>query len=187
MIPRRTVHGILVLSVLSALSFWLSRDVRRDEQTSIGGLDTSLNYALRDFEARYFDEQGRLAARVEAPLLTNDASTGIGRIDQPRFRVVHEGNLWTILSESATVTPDRERVQLAGAVQMVRVEPGSLRQLDIQTREVTVEIDPRIAHSTEHVVITEGENVLEATGFRLDMSNNQFQLAQGVRGTYAIP
>lgn len=187
MIPRRTVQGILVLSVLSVVSFWLSRDGRRDEGGSIGGLDTSLNYALHDFEARYFDEQGRLAVRVEAPLLTNDASTGIGHIDQPRFRLVHEGNLWTILSESATVTPDRERVHLAGAVKLSQVVPGTLRQLDIQTREVTVEIDPRIAHSTENVVITEGENVLEATGFSLDMTKNQFQLAQGVRGVYATP
>ena len=84
MIPRRIVHGILVLSTLSALSFWLSRDIRRDERATIGGLDTSLNYAMRDFEARYFDEQGRLAARVEAPLLANDASTGIGRTFQIR-------------------------------------------------------------------------------------------------------
>lgn len=187
MIQRRTIRGIVVLGVLAALSFWLNRDTTEQRPTGISGLDTRLNYALRDFEARYFDEQGQLAGHITAPLLTNEAETGIGRIDQPRVRVVHEGNLWTILSDSATLTPDRQRVVLTGAVNMTGREAGTLREVEIQSSNVTVEIDPRIARSDEAVTIQQDQDFLAATGFMLDMTSNNFHLDKSVRGHYVLP
>ena len=104
MIPRRTLLGIAVVGLLTAVSFWLNRDPDDDGPSAIAGLDTRLNYALQDFEALYYDQRGNLAGKVIAPRLANDAETGIGVIEEPRFQVVHEGRHWTILSEAATVT-----------------------------------------------------------------------------------
>lgn len=185
--PRRTVWGIAALGLLAATSFWLTRDVEQEEQASIRGLDPRLDYALRNFEARYFDQQGQLAALVRAPVLANDAATGVGRIEAPRFEIVHEGALWTILSESATLTPDRELVRFAGAVSVTREEAGASQPLEIQTSEATLEIAPRIVRSAAEVAIREGDNTLEATGFRLDMLGETFQLDSNVRGRYGMP
>lgn len=187
MIQQRTAWGIVALSLLAASSYWLIRDAEQEEQTAIRGLDPRLDYALRNFEADYFDQQGQLAARVEAPLLTNDAATGVGRIERPRFEVVHAGALWTILSESATVTRDRERVLFAGAVSMVREEQTGTLPLQVRSSEVTLEVGPRIVRSENAVAIREGENILEATGFSLDLTQELFQLASDVRGQYAVP
>ena len=184
--PSRTSSGIIVVGVLAALSFWMNRSAVEEESSTIEGLDTQLNYALREFEARYYDEQGRLAGEIKAPLLTNDAETGIGRIAQPRFKVMHQGNLWTILSESATLTPDRENVLFTGSVNMSGLEPGTRREVRIQALEVTLEIDPRVVRSNDEVTINEGQNFLTATGFRLDMISNQFQLFSDVVGRYAV-
>jgi LPS export ABC transporter protein LptC len=185
-IQRRTGWGILALGLLAAFSFWLTRDAGQEEQAAIYGLDPRLDYALRNFEARYFDQQGRLAARVEAPVFANDAATGEGRIEQPRFEIVHEGALWTILSESAILTPDRERVRFAGIVDMVREEASTAQPLEVQSSEVILEIGPRIVRSTRAVAIREGDSTLEATGFRLDMTKETFQLASKVRGRYVV-
>jgi lipopolysaccharide export system protein LptC len=186
MIPPRTVRGILVIGLLAAVSFWLNREPGGDEQAAIAGLDTRLNYALRDFEGQYFDEQGRLAGQINAPLLTNDAESGVGRIDQPRFRVVHEDMQWTILSATATLTPDRERVHFGGQVSLFGQEPSG-REVQILTSEVTLDIDPRVANSADDVTIHEGQNFLAATGFRLDMTNNEYQLFNKVQGQYVLP
>ena len=184
MIPRKTMHGIAVVGALAALSFWLNRESAEDRPGAIAGLDTRLNYALHDFEALYYDQAGKLAGRVTAPGLANDAETGIGVIDQPRFRVVHEGRHWTILSETATVTPDREHVRFSGEVSVLGQEIDRGREVRIKTSEVTLDIDPRRIHSNENVTIREGLNALNANGFRLDMTKEQFHLDRQVKGHY---
>jgi LPS export ABC transporter protein LptC len=186
MIPRRTVTGIAAVGVLAALSFWLNRVPETDEPSAIAGLDTRLNYALQDFEALYYDQQGQLAGKVTAPRLANDAETGIGVIDRPRFQVVHDGHHWTILSESAIVTPDREYVRFSGQVNMLGRDQAQGREVSIQTSEVTLEIDPRIVHSDQAITIVQGQNALNAHGFRLDMTSEQFHLDSQVEGRYVV-
>lgn len=184
MMPRRTMLGIVVIGVLTAVSFWLNRDSDDSAPSAIAGLDTRLNYALHDFEALYYDQQGKLAGKVTAPKLANDAETGIGVIEQPRFQVVHEGRRWTILSEAATVTPDREHVLFSGQVNLMGGEVDQGREVRIRSSEVTLDINPRYVHSEREVTIEEGPNVLNAYGFHLDMTNQQFQLESQVEGQY---
>lgn len=186
MIPRRTLQGIAVVGVLAAVSFWLNRDTAPEGPSVIAGLDTRLNYALQDFEGYYYDEQGRIAGKVTSPRLANDAETGIGQIEQPRFEVVHEGRRWTILSTLATVTPDRAHVVFSGPVDMFSREPGQGDEVTIRTSDVTLDIDPRMAYSDREITILEGPNSLNARGFQLDMTTDQFQLDQQVMGHYVL-
>jgi LPS export ABC transporter protein LptC len=180
------MQGIAAVGLLAALSFWLNRESGEDAPSAIAGLDTRLNYALQDFKARYYDQQGRLAGTVTAPRLANDAETGIGVIDRPRFQVVHEGHHWTILSESATVSPDQERVVFSGPVSLLGRDQAQGGEVSIQTSEVTLEIDPRVAHSDEAITIVEDRNTLNAFGFRLDMTTEQFHLDKQVEGHYVL-
>jgi len=185
-IPRQTSRGILVLAVLTAAVFWLGRSGSDRRQDPISGLDTRLNYALHDFEARYFDADGKSAVNLWAPILTNNASSGIGIIEQPRFNVVQDGNLWSIVAESATVTADREQIILAGKVNMRRVDPVTERLLEVTTNEMILDVTPRVVHSDRPVVILEDGDKLEAVGFSIDMINESYHLDDQVKGRYGI-
>ena len=186
MMPRRTGRGIVILSGLVVISFWLRPDQEDNRNQSIVGLDTQLNYALHDFQALYYDLDGRLVGRMESPLLTNDAETGMGWVEKPLFRMVHQENLWTILSESATVTPDRQHVTFEGEVRLIAVSRENGRRMRVDSSEVTFDIDPRVAHSEAAVVIREATNTLKARGFSLDMTNSSFTLNREVQGLYGV-
>ena len=186
MIPRQTRRGIFVLAVLTAAILWLGRDGGERRQDPIAGLDTRLDYALHDFEARYYDAEGKTAVNLWAPTLTNNASSGIGVIEQPRFNVVQDGNLWSIVAKSATVTADREHILLTGEVNMRRNDPATARWLEVNTSEMTFDVTPRVAHSDRPVVILEDSNTLEAVGFRIDMKTDSYHLDAQVTGRYDI-
>lgn len=186
MIVSKTRNGIILLAVLTATVFWLGRSSQERSAPPITGLDTKLDYALRQFEARYFDADGRQAARMWAPILTNDAVSGVAVVENPRFEVMHEGSLWNIIAESATVAADRERILLAGKVNMRRMAPDSLEWLEVNTSEMTLEVTARVAHSDQPVVIMDDNSTMEAVGFSIDMRDDSFHLDDQVKGRYDI-
>ena len=48
-------------------------------------------------------------------------------------------------------------------------------------------VEHRIAHSRSPVRLEDPSGTLRATGFRIDMGGNEFQLQDDVRARYAIP
>jgi LPS export ABC transporter protein LptC len=181
-----TRRGLVVAAVLLAFTYWLTREDDVAE-TRIEGLDTGLNYALEEFEMQAYDDLGAPAIRLWAPRLVNEADTNIGRVDNPRLEVRHEGFLWSLTADTATIGADQEEVYLNGAVQIERTGATPADRVEIDTRNVTLEVDPRVAHSGEAIEVRDAAGVLKATGFRVDMVKDEFQLHNDVQGVYVTP
>lgn len=186
MIAPSTRRGIAVAAVFVALTYWLTRD-EDSTDTSIEGLDTGLSYALQNFEMEAYDELGAPAVRLWAPRLINEADTNIGRVDNPRLEVRHEGLLWRLTAETATIGAEQDEVYLNGAVQIERTGASPAERVEIDTRNVTLEVDPRVAHSGEAIRVRDASGELNAKGFRVDMVNDEFQLHNDVQGVYVVP
>jgi LPS export ABC transporter protein LptC len=186
MIRRKTSTGILALAVLVALSYWTGRMNTSGVPGPIAGLDTRLDYALRDFELRFYDTQGQPAAHLTAPMLANQAATGIGEIFRPRFEVMHRGNVWNIVAQSATIGSDRQQVLLHGDVRMHRQATLPDRSLDMLTSELLLEVTQRLAGSDRSVRIQDGADTLRAVGFQVNLANDHFTLMDDVQLTYAV-
>lgn len=186
MISDRSRKSLAVLTLLVFGSFWLTRQGPEEERGPTPGLDLELDYALSDFEIQSFDPQGQPAYRLRAPRFTSDSRTGQGRIIDPQIEVHHEGFRWQIVAEAATVTRDRERVSLEGEVELYRHGAGPQDWLAMNSSEVTLEVTPRVAWSTQFVELMDSNSRLTATGFSVDMLNNQFRLQHDVKGNYAI-
>lgn len=186
MIQRKTVSGIMVLTVLVAASYWAGRSSSERSVNPITGLDTRLDYALQDFEMQFYDALGQPSAHLSAPRLSNDAESGVGKIVQPVFNIIHHGNVWQIIAESATVSADREQVLLQGDVHMKRDSDINQAPLDISTSEMLLKVPVRIASSDRRVHISEGNDTMEALGFTIDMTVDRFQLFDQVKLRYGI-
>lgn len=186
MIQRKTVQGMLLLSALVAGSFWVSSGQRETDNSPIEGLDTQLDYALRDFEVRYYDTQGNPSLDMVAPMLANEAATGIGEITAPVFDIRHRGSKWKIVADSATVDASREHLVLNGDVRMHREASLQNESLEISTSALQLDISPRVASSDRPVRVIEGNDTMEAVGFRVNMDNDRFQLLNRVKLTYAV-
>ena len=186
MSARRTRRGIILLTLLAFLSWQLSRSSGDPEDGPISGLDTRLNYALFDFEALLLDEQGRTNLEIDAPSLRSDAASGIGTVQQPNIRIQQEDEEWYITADSAVITADREHITLHGDVKLLRRNQVTGDLLDIKTSEVLLNVTPRTASTESEVRIRHAGDSLDATGMKIDMIEDRYELLSDVRAHYDV-
>jgi LPS export ABC transporter protein LptC len=186
MITRKTRRGIVVLVLLAAASIWVNREQDDGALQPVAGLDPKLNYVLRDFELQFFDENGQPTINMRAPVLRNDPELQLGTIEQPVIKLNQPGAVWNLTSDSATVTADKEHVQLSGQVRVKRLEPASGNWVELNTSEVRIKVTPQTASTDQPVNMFDGYNQASAFGFDLDMKTNTFKLKQQVKATYAV-
>jgi len=186
MITRTTRNGIIVLVLLTTLSFWISRSQDKQGPAPVAGLDPKLNYVLRDFELQFFDENGLPTMNLRAPVLRNDPELELGTIEQPVMKLNQADAVWHLSADMATVTADKEHVQLLGQVHVKRQESLSGNHMTLDTRDVQIEVTPQIAQTTQPVHMTDGQNKVDAIGLDLNLKANTFALKQEVKATYVV-
>lgn len=182
-----TQRGILLLALFALLSYLASRDARQELQAPEGDVDTRLNYALFDFKAKLLDAQGQLAATIQAPLLQNNASTGVGTVTEPDVFMRESGFDWHIKADSAVVSADREFVSMSGDVHIRRYNALTSDLLEVDTNDLLVAITPRTATTDAPVTLDHAGDHLAATGMKLDMINDKFELLADVSAIYDTP
>ena len=186
MITRKTRRGIVVLVLLTAVSFWISRQQEVDIPNPVSGLDTKLNYVLRDFELQFFDVDGLPTINMQAPVLRNDPELQQGTIEQPVVILNQPGGVWNLTAETAVVTADKEHVKLSGMVHVKRHDLATGNRVELNTSEVRIEVTPQTATTDQAVSIFDGYNHVSAIGLDVDMKANTFNLKQRVKATYAV-
>lgn len=186
MITRKTQRGIAVLILLSAVTFWASRSQNDKKPEPLAGLDPKLDYVLHEFELQFYDENGQPTINMRAPVLRNDPSVQMGTIEYPVVRLNHADAVWDMTANMATVTADKEHVQLIGQVNVKRSEPATGNWVELTTREVQIEVTPQTAVTDQPVSIFDGRNRVDAIGLELDMTTKTYILKQQVKATYAV-
>lgn len=186
MITRKTRRGMTTLLLLGAISFWLGHSQDKDKPAPLVGLDPELDYVLRDFELQFYDELGQPTINMRAPVLRNDPKLKMGTIEGPVVRLNQADAVWDLTAETATVTADKEHVQLIGQVHVKRNEPASGNWVELNTREVQIEVTPQTATTNQPVSMFDGKNRVNAIGLELDMKTKTYTLKQQVKATYAV-
>jgi LPS export ABC transporter protein LptC len=185
MIHRKTWQGIFLLTVAAIATALIMRSGRDPGGLPPADLDTRLSYALWDFSGVLLDKQGKVNLRVDAPLLRNKADSQVGTVENPRLRIMQDKDEWYISADSAIITGDREFVSLMGKVDLVSQNLQTNERLGIQTRDVMLNITPRLASTDSAVSIQQNQDVLDAVGMKLDMVNKSYQLLNQVHARYA--
>lgn len=181
------MRGIALLTVLAALAWFGARERVQPDSRPFENLDTRLNYALWNFNAQLLDDSGGVNLLIEAPILRNNASSGIGTMENPHIRIQLEQDEWYITADSAIITADREFVSLIGKVDFLRQNRLSRETLEIRTRDVMLSVTPRTATTEAEVAIAQNNDLINAVGMKLDMKTDSYELLEKVRGTYATP
>ncbi|MGB5293088.1 MAG: LPS export ABC transporter periplasmic protein LptC, partial [Lysobacterales bacterium] len=184
MITRKTRNGMTILILLGAVSFWLSRSQDEDQPAPVAGLDPELNYVLRDFELQFYDEYGQPTVNMQAPVLRNDPTLQLGTIENPVVRLNQAEAVWDMIADTATVTADKEHVQLIGKVFIKRNEPATGRWVELNTHEVGIEVTPQTAVTDQPVKMFDGYNQVDAIGLELNLKTKTYTLKQQVKATY---
>ena len=82
------------------------------------------------------------------------------------------------------IAADHENITMSGAVRLVRTNVATGERLDIDTRDVLLNVTPRTAQTDSSVHIRQAGNRLDAVGMRLDMINDRVELLSEVRAHY---
>jgi LPS export ABC transporter protein LptC len=186
MITRKSRRGIIALVLLTAVSYWAARDGDHIAPEPVSGLDPKLNYVLRDFELQFYDNDGQATINMRAPILRNDPVLQMGTIESPVIRLNQPGLVWNLTAESATVTADKEHVQLSGQVHVRKLDTRDGSWVELDTSNVQIEVTPQTASTDQPVSMFDGYNQANAIGLELDMKSNTFKLKQQVKATYAV-
>jgi LPS export ABC transporter protein LptC len=185
MIHRKTWQGIVSLGILAIATALLVRSGRDEAGLPPADLDTRLSYALWDFSGVLLDQQGKVNLRVDAPMLRNKADSQVGTVENPRLQILQEEDEWYISADSAIITADREFVSLMGRVDVLNHNYLTNERLDVQTRDVILNVTPRLISTESAVSIQQGPDRLNAVGMKLDMTHKTYQLLDQVRARYA--
>jgi len=183
-LQAKTSRGILLMGLLALLSLQLARQPLETVTREVGPPDRRLNYALYDFSGRLLDDQGRVKLDLAAPVLRNDAESGVGTIESPEIRIQQDGDRWYITAESAIVSSDRETVNLKGGVNLSRLDELTDQTLEIETSDVVLHVTPRTAITDAGVSVRQSGDRLDAVGMKLDMINERYELLHDVRARY---
>jgi LPS export ABC transporter protein LptC len=186
MITRKTRNGIVALVLLTSISFWISQATENTLPEPVAGLDPKLNYVLRDFELQFFDENGQPTMNLRAPLLRNDPELELGTIEHPVMKLNQADIIWDLSADTATVTADKEHVELLGQVHVKRLESTTGYWVTVDTQEVSIEVTPQVARTDQPVSIFDGRNQVDAIGLELDLKSNTFYLKHQVKAIYAV-
>ncbi len=187
-VPSRLVRALLA-TVGIALLGWLVWQNLADEL--IPGDDTGDGYAQRLDHATswQYDEQGRLAYRLEAPEAVHLEGKDGDRyeLEAPRATLFDEDDdtpPWTLRADTGTVTGRGETLELAGSVLARRTPYRDRGQLEMTTErlwlypeerrarsdvpgrlsETAADGTPRWHSDAERLALDWGEEVLTQTG-----------------------
>lgn len=186
MISRKTRRGIMALVLLTGVSFWAAREQGDEAPAPASGLDPRLNYVLHDFELQIYDLNGKTTLNMKAPVLSNDPLLELGTIENPLLVLHQQGITWNLTADSATITADKEHVELLGKVYVQRLELLTGNRVELNTSELKIEVTPQTASTFAPVSFFDGLNRMEAVGMQLDMKNDTFTLKQQVKAIYAV-
>lgn len=120
---RVSIYLPLVLMALLALgTYWLVRNSPSlAAPTAAQSAKSEIDYFMRQFTIKSFDEAGRLKSEVSGVEARHYVATDILEIDQPRIRSVGEQNRLTVSTGNRALSNgDGSEVQLLGNARVVR-------------------------------------------------------------------
>lgn len=187
MITRRTRRGIMLMSLVAIFTAIVARKPADMAVNPLKEVDTQLNYAMYEFRGTLLNDEGEINLEVEAPVLRNNAGSGVGTIERPHIRIRQADTRWNIEAESAIITRDQEYVSLMGRVKLNQRDSVTGQQLYIDTRDAMLNVTPRTASTESEVRIRQLNDRLDAVGMNLDMAAETYELLDQVKAHYEVP
>lgn len=183
-LTTRIVFGALLALLIAWLIRWIFLTEPALEAPS--GLDTSLDYVLRDFSGEFYDAEGQLSLRIQGPRMQHDPDTGIATITEPAFLVEPGGGLWEGAAALASIDRAGHSVLLEGDVTL-RQPDASGGEITIETEHLVYDQNEQIIRGREPVRLTQPGAELNARGVTVFLETEILRLHNDVEGYWTPP
>jgi len=179
--------GTLLLAALLSLGWWI-REWTQPPETIPAAAVESPAYIAHQLRILSYDEQGRLAERLETPLMTHYDSRATTHFSEPRlWRFNPDGPPWRLQAEQALTDNRSEIIFMPGEVIIDRDADESHAPYHIVTRDLTVRSLDGYTSTQQPVRIESDGQWTTAIGMEGWLKQPvRVRLLQQVRGEYVF-
>lgn len=142
--------------------------------------DTRFDYTLRDFQSEFYNNQGQLEWRIEAPTLTHESSTKTALIDTPTVVIEPDGQRWNAQADQGTILRNEDEIVLTGNV-VVRQTLGEGERV-ITSDRLHHDRRGRTIVAERNVNITEPGASLRTGRLHIDLDSETMEFYDHVQG-----
>jgi lipopolysaccharide export system protein LptC len=176
---------LVLLAVLSALTFWLDRLVQPAVGPQSDAVKHDPDYIVDGLNALRMDPQGRVKHTLRALKMTHFPDDDITLLREPKLVAYSEGHTpVTVTSRRARVSGNGEDVYFEDQVRVVRSADAQQSELVLETNYLHVIPDDNVAKTDQAVRITTDGTVVTASGLELNSDTRVLNLQGRVKSTY---
>ena len=184
---RSALPVLLTGAILGAAAWWWSG---RQSGGDRGGAppdtpERQAAYYVKDFVLRASDDSGDWRYRVRAPSMYRFESSATWEFETPRWTLYpRQGQPWYGRAQSATARDRGRRVELHGTVLLWREGSADAPPVDVQTSEVLLLTEARVAHTERHARVSSPGREIQGVGAVVRLEAEQVEFLSEVKGRY---
>lgn len=172
---------LMLLTLLAALTFWLERASRVDDNVN-GKLRHEPDFVVDNFTLRRFNLDGDLQHSLIARKMLHYPDDDSTSVIEPALTFFGNPLPTRLSAQQARISKDGKQVLLTNEVRMLREASADSPALMVATAEMVVYPDDEIARSSVPVSITQGRSMIHGTGMEVDNRNRNFTLLGPAQG-----
>lgn len=178
--------GLLLLALLTALSFWIERTVQPPPPKRDGSTRHDADYAVYNFSATRSDVNGNPAYRLAGQEMRHYPDDDSTDLVQPRYAIYSAKKQSTrIQSDRGQVSANGENVYFMDNVKVVRDATSGKGEMTVMTSYLHVIPDKQIAQTDRPVTILQApRSVVTANGMFYDKKQGVLNLRNKVKVHY---
>lgn len=176
---------VVLLGVLTALSFWLQKVVDRGEAPPAKIVRHDPDTVVENFTARRFDENGKVKYRLIAPYMMHFQDDDSSELKSPTLITYRpDAAPVTVSGRNARIASKGEVVYLWENVVVTREATPERPALTGTMPDLTVLPDAGTAFTNSPVEIIQGQSWVKGVGMQIDNKASTFALQSQVTGLY---
>ena len=173
---------IALLSLLTALTFWLDHATQTDDDGRNGKHRHDPDYVVDNFHVRRYDTDGALQHSLIAKRMLHYPDDESTEVVAPQL-TYHNATLAHVSADKAWLDKDGKHVKLDGNVHVIKEGGDGRAPTDIATSVLYAVPDDEFAHTEAPVTITQGQTVMNGTGLETNNKTHLSVLFGPVKGT----
>ncbi len=181
--------ALLLIILLAIVSGWIFESIDKSPVLTKEKLRHDPDYFLKNFTATTMDNKGKPAYQIKAQHLEHYPDDDSMKLKQLLFSFYKNNiKIWTAQANEGLIIQNNEKIYLTGQVILKKVSPDKNSVLMILTTEqLTIEPEKNLAHTKTKINLQKGNNTIQATGMRADMSKNRIEFLSKTRSHYVLP
>ena len=180
------IFPVLLLTVLTGLTFWLNQAIQPEAAAPEAGRQDP-DYIVENVTAHRMDAEGRIKHTLRAERLTHYPHDDSTHLVAPHFTSHASRTPMTITSRTARVSSGGEHVYFETDVRAVRAADAKRSEMVMETSFLHVTPDANTARTDRPVTITDANTVAHAIGLELNSETRIVKFLSRFRGTYHDP